>query len=39
MKEVKPDRISLQDAVVVLQHIENLSNRSSNYRSSTVYVY
>ena len=34
-KEVKPDRISLQNAVVVLQLIENSSNRSLNCKSST----
>ena len=38
VKEAKPDRISLQDAVAVLQLVENSSNRSSNYRSSTVLV-
>ena len=37
VKEIKPDRISLHDAVAVLQLKENISNRSPNYRSSTVY--
>ena len=36
VKRVKPDRISLHDAVAVLQLKENSSKRSSNYRSLTV---
>ena len=38
VKQIKPDRISLQDASAVLRLIENPSNRSSNYRSSTIFI-
>ena len=38
VKEAKPDRIS-RTASAMLQHIETSSNRSSNYRSSTVCRY
>ena len=39
VKEVKSDRLSLQDAVALLQLIDDSSNRSSNYGSLTVWTF